>query len=90
MKEAFIIVGCNYGIATFIDFKSKTVSLIGIFASKCNSGLYKFYFSTKKATEFGQIRIHREHQSCSKITESRADRPGHFRCYVRARNNTQG
>ena len=25
MKEAFIIIGCHYGIATFIDFKSKTV-----------------------------------------------------------------
>lgn len=25
MKETFIIVGSNYGIATFIDLKSKTV-----------------------------------------------------------------
>lgn len=25
MKEAFIIIGSHYGIATFIDFKSKTV-----------------------------------------------------------------
>jgi hypothetical protein len=25
MKEAFIIIGDNYGIATFIDIKTKTV-----------------------------------------------------------------
>lgn len=28
MKEAFLIIGSNYGIATFLDIKSKTVSFV--------------------------------------------------------------
>ena len=31
MKEAFIIIGSSYGIATFIDIKSKTVIYLNLF-----------------------------------------------------------
>ena len=81
MKEAFIIIGCHYGIATFIDFKSKTVCFVFNLLNQFYIYLQiqKIFLLLLIAFKTRQFRINRKYKSYHYLTKFSSNRFGYIR-----------